>query len=287
MRLFENMTIIGVGLMGGSLAQACRKRGLIGRIAGYGRNRSNLEVAKSRGVIDEYSSDLPAAVREADLVVLCAPVGSLVSLVREIVPALKPGCLLTDVGSVKGSVVREITALLPDTVRFVGSHPIAGGEKSGLDASTPDLFAGAKCIVTPIETTDAAALKEIRAFWEAVGMQVITMDGDEHDLIYGAVSHLPHIVAYALMNTIGQTTTENYGDIVSFSGDGLKDCSRIASSNPAMWKDICLANKKPILQLIDQFQNTLGKVRTWIETEDAGALENSFETANRYRLNLS
>jgi prephenate dehydrogenase len=287
MRLFENISIIGVGLLGGSLAKACKKRGLVDRISGYGRNRKNLEAAMSQGVIDGFATDLPAAVKDADFVILCSPVGALVPLAREILPVVKSGCLLTDIGSVKGPVVRAINEMLPDTVRFVGSHPIAGGEQSGLEASTPDLYENAKCIVTPTDATDAAALNEIQAFWEAIGMKVVPMDMDEHDLIYGAVSHLPHVVAYALMNTIGETKTEHYDEILSFSGEGLKDCTRIAAGNPVMWRDICIDNKKPILKLIDQFQDTLGSLREWIESEDAEALQKSFEAANEYRLNLT
>jgi len=287
MKLFGKIAIIGVGLLGGSLAQACRKRGLADKVVGFGRTQTKLEKAQAFQIIDSYETGLEAAVTQADLVVLCPPVGAMTPLVREMVPFLQPGSLVTDVGSVKKPLVGEIQALMPDSVYFVGSHPIAGGEKSGFEASTPDLFQNEKCIVTPTPKTNPSALVKIRGLWEQVGMQVITMDVEEHDHIFGAVSHLPHVIAYVLMNTIGGISTKNHDEIASFSGKGLKDTTRIASSDPAMWRDICLSNKKQVLILIDKFQGTLQQVRNLIENEDSQLLEQTFETAKKYRMNLT
>ena len=287
MSLFGQITIIGVGLLGGSLAQACRKHGLADKVVGFGRNHEKLEKAKGLQIIDAYETDLQAAVATADLVVLCPPVNAMTPLVREMASSLRPGCLVTDVGSVKKSVVGEIQALMPESVYFVGSHPIAGGEKSGFEASSPDLFQNEKCIVTPTPKTNPSALKKINELWEKAGMQVITMDVEEHDQIFGAVSHLPHVIAFVLMNTIGGLTTKNHEEITYFSGKGLKDITRIASSDPVMWRDICLSNKKPVLNLIDKFQGTLQQVRNLIEKEDSRLLEQTFETAKKYRLNLT
>jgi len=287
MSLFRQITVIGLGLLGGSLAQACRKRGLADKVVGFGRNQAKLEKAQALQIIDSYETDLKAAVAKADLVVLCSPVSAMTPLVREMVTFLQPGSLVTDVGSVKKPLVGEIQALMPDSVYFVGSHPIAGGEQSGFQAASAELLEGAKCIVTPDKETSAEVLQKLSAFWEAIGMQVVRLSSEEHDWIYGAVSHLPHIVAYALMNTIGETQTKSYDNITSFSGSGLRDCTRIAASNPVMWRDICVSNKDALLQLIDQFENTLGKMRTWIETENASELENSFDKANEYQRNIN
>lgn len=287
MRLFGQITIIGVGLLGGSLAQACKKRRLADKVVGFGRNPAKLEKARALQIIDSYETDLQAAVATADLVVLCPPVSTMAPLAREMAPALRPGCLVTDVGSVKKPLVGEIQALMPDSVYFVGSHPIAGGEKSGFEASTPDLFQDEKCIVTPTPKTNPSALEKIRELWGYAGMRVITMDVEEHDHIFGAVSHLPHVVVSVLMNTIGGISTKNHEEIISFSGNGLKDTTRIASSDPVMWRDICLSNKKQVLNLIDKFQGTLQQVRNLIENEDSQLLEQTFETAKKYRMNLT
>jgi prephenate dehydrogenase len=286
MILFERVAIIGVGLLGASLARALKERGLAGSIAGYGRNRDNLEKARKLGIIDTAASGLDEAVKDADLVVLCSPVGALASLTLEAASQAKPGCILTDVGSVKAPLIRDIEARLPESVYFVGAHPIAGGEKSGLDASNAKLFEGANCIVTPSATTNAHALDLVARLWRAVGMNVVVMDMDEHDEIFGAVSHLPHIIAFALMNTVGEFRTQNHDQVTSFSGAGLRDITRIAASDPVMWRDICLSNKKPILHLIDQFQDELGKLRAWIEAGEGPPLEEAIESSNKHRLNL-
>lgn len=284
---FNKVAIIGVGLLGGSIALACKKFAMAKERIGYGRNRQNLEQAKKAGIIDVIGEDLRSTVQDADLVVLCAPVGSLVTLAEEVLSTVKPGCIITDVGSVKGSVVGEIAKQLPEQVYFVGSHPIAGGEQSGIQFASAELLEGAKCIITPDASIPQEVLDKVTVFWQAMGMQVISMSSDEHDLIYGAVSHLPHVVAFALMNTIGETRTENHDDVVPFSGKGLKDFTRIAASNPVMWRDICVSNKTVLLQLIDQFEKTLANMRTWIESGNSKELENSFDTANEYQRNIS
>jgi len=283
---FRQITIVGVGLLGGSLAKICKQRGLADKIVGFGRSAAKLEQAKRLGIIDTGLTDLRASVAEADLVVLCSPVGMIVPLAREMAAHLQPGCIVTDVGSVKKSLVAAIEPLLPGSIHFVGSHPIAGGEKSGFETATADLFQGAKCIVTPTPKTDAAALAKIKELWEQTGMEVVELDVEEHDFIFGAVSHLPHVIAFVLMNTVGGIATKNYAEITSFSGGGLKDITRIASSNPVMWRDIFLSNKVPMLDLIDKFEKSLREVRSMIEKEDGGSLERTLETANKHRLNL-
>ena len=286
MKLFGKMTVIGVGLLGASLARACKERGLVEEITGYGRNRENLEKARVLKVIDHCSTDLAEAVKDADLVVLCTPVTSIIPLIQNMISKIRPGTLITDVGSVKEPIVMEAEKLVPEGVYFVGSHPIAGGENSGLEASTADLYQNAKCIVTPTGKTNNKALEKISALWQAVGMQVINLSAEEHDFVFGAVSHLPHIVVYALMNTLGALRTRDNREVTAFSGAGLKDITRIASSDPVMWRDICLSNRNHSLDLIDRFQNKLDEIRSTIEKGDGEALKEEFMAANKYRLNV-
>ncbi len=286
MKLFGKMTVIGVGLLGASLAKACKERGLVEEVAGFGRNRENLEKARALNIIDHCPENLAEAVSNADLVVLCTPVSTIAPLVRDMIADIRPGTLITDVGSVKEPVVKDVEKVIPEGVFFVGSHPIAGGENSGLEASTADLYQGAKCIVTPTGNTDKIALEKINALWQAVGMKVISLPMEEHDFIFGAVSHLPHIVAYALMNTLGALRTKDDHEVTAFSGAGLRDITRIASGDPIMWRDICLYNRNHSLDMIDRFQNKLSEIRSSIENEDGQALKEEFLAANKYRLNV-
>ncbi|HIK57593.1 MAG TPA: prephenate dehydrogenase/arogenate dehydrogenase family protein [Nitrospinaceae bacterium] len=280
------MTVIGVGLLGASLAKACKEQGLANEILGYGRNRENLEKARTLKIIDYYSTDLSEAVKNADLIVLCTPVSAIAPLIQNMIADIRPGTLITDVGSVKDPIVREVEKLIPEGIYFIGSHPIAGGENSGLEASAANLYEGAQCIVTPTSKTDKKALEKISALWRAVGMDVTSLSPDEHDFIFGAVSHLPHIVAYALMNTLGALRTQNDHEVITFSGAGLKDITRIASSNPVMWRDICLSNRDHSLDLIDRFLVKLNEIRSIIEKGDGQGLENKFIAANKYRLKV-
>lgn len=283
MERFQQMTIIGVGLLGASLAKVCRQRKLVEAIVGFGRSADTLKRAELQNVIDRGTTDLKDAVADADLVVLCSPVGAIVPRFLEMAPHLKPGCIVTDVGSVKGMLVREIEPALPEGVRYVPAHPIAGAEKSGLDAATVDLYEGARCILTPTAKTDPGALERIRKFWQDVGMRVQLLDADEHDFIYGAVSHLPHVVAFALINTIGQIKTGSQEDILSLSAGGLRDITRIASSDPVMWRDIFLANKEHMLDLIGRMEETLAHIKDLIAAGEGAALEECFKNANNHR----
>lgn len=287
MKLYEQVTIIGVGLLGASLGKAMRAEGLVDKIIGYGRNQDNLKNAVDLKIIDSGAKDLQGAVENSDLIIICVPVGRMVSLVTEFIPWVKKGCHITDVGSVKGPLVEELENIIDKTAHFIGSHPLAGGEKSGLSASNKDLFNGARCIITPTSKSNSEAMNKISLLWEKIGMNVSTMDAEEHDQALGAVSHLPHVVAYALMNAVGDLKTNDNEKYVSFSAGGLRDTTRIASSDPVMWRDICTHNSKQLLKCIDHFQESLGKIKEYIEKEEGGKLEESFKTANEHRLKLT
>ncbi|MBI5380074.1 MAG: prephenate dehydrogenase/arogenate dehydrogenase family protein [Nitrospirae bacterium] len=282
--LFQKMTILGVGLVGGSLALACKTRGLVGEICGVGRGRANLEKARALGVVDAVMQDPAEGVRGADLVVLATPVGSFVSLVKAIAPALRPGVIVTDVGSVKGDLVRELEDLMPPGARFVGSHPIAGSERFGVEAASPLLFEGAQCVLTPTSRTDRQAFSRIKVLWEQVGSLIVEMDPHTHDRVFAAVSHLPHVVAYALVEAVlGRPGGE---DLAAFVAGGFRDVTRIASSHPDLWRDICLRNRESLLREIEGFQTILSRFREAIAREDGEDLFRRFEAARKARERL-
>jgi prephenate dehydrogenase len=282
MLLSKCMTVVGVGLIGGSLARVLREKGAVGEIVGVGRKEPNLRRAVELGVIDRYSQDPGEGVRGADLVFLATPVCSMTSLLRKIAPFLSPGCIVTDGGSVKETVVAACEPLMPAGTYFVGGHPIAGTEKSGVDASFSTLFQGKRCIVTPTRSTDSQALDTVVRMWETAGSEVVRMDSARHDRIVAAISHLPHMVAYSLVNAVDGYDRMNES-ILSFSAGGFRDFTRIASSDPAMWRDIALMNREAILELMDSFSGYFDRLRALIETGDGDALEEFFAESKKTR----
>jgi prephenate dehydrogenase len=283
--LFECMAVVGVGLIGGSLARAARERGLVSRIIGLGRGEQNLRRARELGVIDVVETDWGKAVREAELVVLATPVESIVKLLPKIAPLCGKETLVTDVGSVKGSIVFEAEGTLPAPGRFVGGHPIAGTENSGVEASLASLFEDRKTILTPTKRTVPDALEKVRRLWEAVGSTVVVMDTALHDRVMGFVSHLPHIVAYALVHTVCSADQEE-GNLARFSAGGFLDFTRIASSHPEMWRDICLMNREALLEAVESFALTLNRFRAMISTKDGPGLEAHFAQCRQTRSEL-
>lgn len=272
---FHKVAIIGVGLIGGSLGLVLRERGITNHIIGIGRGVDNLKIAKRRGIINEYTVDVERGVEDADLVVLATPVCAILHLAERIKGHLKKDAIVIDVGSVKKEIVSRVEEILSKDVYFVGTHPIAGTENSGAGSAFSTLFYGRKCIITPTERTDKTALKKVEALWEAAGSQVVFMDPARHDMVCAAISHLPHIVAYALVNTIGGMEE----DILKYSAGGFKDFTRIALSPPEMWRDICLLNKTPILHMIGLFEGRLKEIRLMIESGEGGGLMGEFEKA--------
>lgn len=266
--LIPRLAIIGVGLIGGSLALALKEAGAVGEVIGCGRGKPNLEKALELGVIDRYVREPLEAVKGADVVFLATPVKSLSTVTQQCLPGLKPGAVMTDGGSVKGDVVRAIEPLLPEGVHFVPGHPIAGTENSGAEAAFPSLYQGKRCILTPTENTDSQALELIEQMWRTVGSEVVRMPLEKHDKILAAISHLPHMVAYSLVNAVG--SYDHYEEnILEYSAGGFRDFTRIASSDPTMWRDIAETNRDALLEMIEQFENSLAELKADI-TEGHG-----------------
>jgi len=276
---FHKVTILGVGLIGASFALAMRKHGLCNEIAGHGRKEDNLIRSKEKGIIDSFDLDPSKACAGADLVLFSVPVGSFVDLLIKIKGALKKNAIVSDAGSVKGRLVRDMEALIPEGVHFVGAHPIAGSDRSGIDSAGADLFKGAKCIITPTEKTGEEALAKVTALWQTFGSVIKIMNADEHDRIYAAVSHLPHLIAYEIMNTVADMDAS----YLAFSGQGFKDTTRIASSAPELWRDICLLNKDFILESIELFKRNLDRASQYLRDSDAESIERDFRKARTLR----
>jgi len=251
--LIPQLTVVGVGLIGGSLALALKQAGVVGEVVGCGRGKPNLEKALELGIIDRYSRDPVAAVRGADVVFLATPVQSFAAVTRQLLPGLKPGAVITDGGSVKGAIVRDLEPLLPDHVSFVPGHPIAGTERSGAEAAFATLYQGKRCILTPCAQTAPHALDLVTRMWQATGCEVVSMAAEKHDRILAAISHLPHMVAYSLVNAVG--SYDHYEEnILEYSAGGFRDFTRIASSDPTMWRDIAETNREALLEMMEQFE---------------------------------
>ena len=268
--LFRQMTIVGVGLIGGSLALAAKLGGAVQTVVGVGRSEAGRAVARSRGLTDRVAEDLISGVRGADLVVLAVPVREIVRLLPEVARLADPGCVVSDVGSVKGPILAAGDAAFPDG-RFVASHPIAGKEQAGPAAARGDLFRGANWILTPSTRTQPAAAEKVEALWRAVGARVLRMEAGWHDEVFATVSHLPHLVAYALMDAV--LATERGGERIRFSAGGLRDFTRVAGSDPVMWRDIFLMNREPMLKVLAGYQEALERLAAAIRAGDGTALE--------------
>src|SRR3990167_4232211 len=282
---FKTITIIGVGLIGGSFARICKNKKIADRIIGFGRDEKNLKKAVELKVIDSYTQNLKEAVRDSDFILLATPVSTIIEIAREMMPYLKKGTIITDAGSVKGEIVREIDKILPEGIFFVGAHPIAGTEKSGVEASFLDLFVGSRCVITPTEKTDSTPMEKVKEIWKEAGSEVILMDADKHDRYLAAVSHLPHAVAYALVNAVGNLEEREKG-ILSLSAGGFRDFTRIAASHPAMWGDIFFINKREIVEMINIFKSTLDNNKEAIVNGDGANLKREFEKAREIKFKI-
>jgi prephenate dehydrogenase len=251
--MIPRLAIIGVGLIGGSLALALKEAGAVGEVVGYGRGKPNLEKALELGVIDRYSRDPVEAVTDADVVFLATPVQTLAEVTKQFLAGLKPGAIITDGGSVKGEVAKALEPLMPAGIYFVPGHPIAGTENSGAEAAFATLYRGKRCILTPTEQTNPQALALVEQMWKTVGSEVVKMSLEKHDKVLAAISHLPHMVAYSLVNAVG--SYDHYEEnILEYSAGGFRDFTRIASSDPTMWRDIAETNREALLEMMGQFE---------------------------------
>ncbi len=283
---FNKVAVIGVGLIGGSLAIELRARSMAGTIVGIGRGMANLEDAAKLGVVDSFTRDVAEGVDGADLVVVAVPVMKSKDVVAAAAPNLSQGCIVTDVGSVKAAVIEDIEPLMPQGVSFVPGHPIAGTEHSGAGAAFAGLFKGRRCVLTPTASTDAAALETIRKMWEAVGSDVTIMDACSHDRVFAAVSHLPHVIAYSLVNTVAGMDG-NGTDALGYSAGGFRDFTRIASSSPEMWADICAMNRDALTEAIEVFEKVLAGLKRGVKAGDIEGLKAEFTRAKRLRDSLA
>ena len=283
--LIQRLCIIGVGLIGGSLARALREAGEVGEVIGCGRGEDNLRAAVRLGVIDRYATDPACAVRDADVVVVAVPLGAMAAVLRSIVPHLAAGAILTDVGSAKGSVVADVERIYGQIPpHFVPGHPIAGTEQSGVEASFATLFQRRRVILTPLAETAAAAHQRIRRMWELTGAEVVDMGVRHHDAVLAATSHLPHMLAYTLVDTLARL--DDRAEVFRYAAGGFRDFTRIASSDPVMWHDICVANREQLLEMIALFSADLAQLAEAIRSDDRAAILATFQRAKRARDNL-
>ena len=285
MRRLKTLAVIGAGLIGGSFAMALRRAGAVSSVVGFDRDGAALERAAALGVIDTVAGSVSEAAKGADLVVVAVPVRAIGPVLRDVALSIDAGAVVTDVGSTKGDVQRTARAELRDRIaRFVPGHPIAGRETSGVDAATADLFRGARVVLTPGPETAADAVEVVRGAWEAAGGRVVTMAADDHDRIFAAVSHLPHLLAFALVSEIA--AREGCAELLRFAGGGFRDFTRIAASSPEMWRDIALQNREALLAELDRFGAQLAVFRELVDKGDGPGLERLMAEARASRQSL-
>jgi cyclohexadieny/prephenate dehydrogenase len=280
---FERLALIGVGLIGSSIARAARAQRLAGSIVATARSAATRRRVMELGIADQVVDTNAAAVAGADLVIVCIPVGQCGAVAREIAPHLKPGAIVSDVGSVKERVVLDMAPHLPANVHFVPAHPVAGTEFSGPDAGFAELFRGRWCILTPPEGADAAAVERLSGFWSGLGAKVATMSAEHHDLVLAITSHVPHLIAYTIVGTADDLSAVTRSEVLQFSAGGFRDFTRIAASDPTMWRDIFLANKTGVLEMLGRFNQDLAKLTHAIEAADGDALFDLFTRTRAIR----
>jgi cyclohexadieny/prephenate dehydrogenase len=280
---FKRIALIGFGLIGGSIARAARDQGLAGEIVTTARSAKTRARVSELGITDRVVGTNAQAVEDADLVILCIPVGACGAVAQEIATHLKPGAIVSDVGSVKGAVVRDMAPYLPAGVHFVPAHPVAGTEHSGPDSGFAELFINRWCILTPPEGTDANAVEKLRAFWAALGARVEIMTPDHHDMVLAITSHLPHLIAYTIVGTADELEGVTQSEVLKFSAGGFRDFTRIAASDPIMWRDVFLTNKDAVLEMLGTFNEDLSKLTRAIRRGDGEALFEHFTRTRAIR----
>lgn len=283
---FERVALIGIGLIGSSIARDLRELGLAGHVTISTRSPETLKRAEELDLGNAYVNSAAEAVKNADLVIVSVPVGASGAVAAEIAPHLKPGCLVTDVGSTKASVIAQMLPHMPKNVHFIPGHPIAGTEKSGPDAGFPGLFRGRWCILTPLEGTDPAALAALRTFWQSLGSMVDEMDPIHHDKVLAIVSHLPHIIAYNIVGTADDLEAVTESEVIKYSASGFRDFTRLAASDPTMWRDVCLHNRDAILEMLSRFSEDLAYLQRAIRWGEGDKLFELFTRTRQIRRSI-
>ena len=284
--MFEKLALVGIGLIGSSIARAARLKGLARTIAISTRKQETLDEARALGLGDVYSLDAAEAVRGADLVILCTPVGAYRAVMEQIAPALEAGAILSDVGSVKQHVVKVLAPLLPPGVHLIPGHPIAGTEHSGPASGFPELFVGRWCVLTPGTDVNPAAVGRLTAFWGALGSNVETMSAEHHDLVLAITSHVPHLVAYNIVGTVADLEAATQSEVIKFSASGFRDFTRIAASDPIMWRDIFLTNRDAVLEMLGRFLEDLAMLQRMVRVGDGPGLEALFTRTRAIRRSI-
>jgi cyclohexadieny/prephenate dehydrogenase len=281
--MFERVALIGLGLIGSSLSRAMRRRGLARSIVGHAQSEKTREAALRLGLVGSVYGSAAEAACDADLVVLCVPVGACGRLARDMAPTMKTGAILTDVGSVKGAVVRDVGPSVPKGVHFIPGHPIAGTEHSGPEAGFAELFEGRWCVLTPPPGADELAVGKLSAFWRACGSHVEVMDAQHHDLVLAITSHVPHLIAYNIVNTARHLEQVTDTEVIKFSAGGFRDFTRIAASDPVMWRDVFLNNKEAVLEMLGRFSEDLTALQRAIRFGDGDTLHKLFSESRAVR----
>jgi cyclohexadieny/prephenate dehydrogenase len=281
--LFNRVALIGFGLIGGSIARAAREQGLAGEIVTTARSAKTRDRIRQLKIVDRVVETNAEAAKGADLVILCIPVGACGAVAEEIAAHLKPGAIVSDVGSVKAAVVRDMAPHLPAATHFVPAHPVAGTEHSGPDSGFAELFTDRWCILTPPDGSDPDAIERVRAFWAALGAKVEIMTPDHHDLVLAITSHLPHLIAYTIVGTADELGQVTSSEVMKFSAGGFRDFTRIAASDPIMWRDVFLANKEAVLEMLGTFNEDLSKLTRAIRRGDGEALFEHFSRTRAIR----
>ncbi|MGV8939128.1 MAG: prephenate/arogenate dehydrogenase family protein [Allorhizobium sp.] len=284
--LFDKVALIGIGLIGSSLARDIRELGLARDIVISSRSEATLKRAEELALGTSYVLSAADAVRDADLVIVSVPVGASESVAKQIAATLKPGAIVTDVGSTKASVIAQMLPHIPDGVHFIAGHPLAGTEKSGPDAGFTGLFKGRWCILTPVPDTDDGALSRLKEFWEALGSRVDLMDPEHHDKVLAIVSHLPHIIAYNIVGTADDLEAVTQSEVIKYSASGFRDFTRLAASDPTMWRDVCLHNKDAILEMLSRFSEDLAYLQRAIRWGEGDKLFELFSRTREVRRSI-
>jgi cyclohexadieny/prephenate dehydrogenase len=284
--LFDRIALVGIGLIGSSLARVIAREKLAGHVAVATRSLDTLKRAEELKLGHSYHSDLAEGVKDADLVIVSVPVGSSGAVAEAIAPALKPGAILTDVGSTKASVIAQMEPHVPAGVHFIPGHPLAGTEKSGPDAGFADLFDNRWCIFTPLPDTDPEALEKLSEFWRRCGSNIDTMDPQHHDMVLAIVSHLPHIIAYNIVGTADDLQNVSKTEVIKYAASGFRDFTRLAASDPTMWRDVCLHNKDAILEMLARFSEDLAFLQRAIRWGDGDKLFDLFTRTRAVRRSI-